>query len=49
MIFQTSIRALCKIVNMKPPSYTDIENYVESIFTEMDKNLDKTISYEELY
>ncbi len=49
MIFQTSIRALCKIVNMKPPGYTDIENYVEAIFTEMDRNLDKTISYEELY
>ena len=49
MIFQTAIRALCKIVNMKPPGFTDIEYYVEAIFTEMDKNLDRTISYEELY
>ncbi|CAD8049548.1 unnamed protein product [Paramecium sonneborni] len=49
MIFQTAIRSLCKIVNMKPPGFTDIEYYVEAIFTEMDKNLDRTISYEELY
>lgn len=34
---------------MKPPGFNDIENYVEAIFIEIDKNLDRTISYEELY
>ena len=49
MIFQTAIRALCKIVNMRPPGFGEIEDYVEAIFLEIDKNLDKTLSYEELY
>lgn len=34
---------------MKPPGFLDVENYVEGIFTELDKNLDRTISYEELF
>ncbi|CAD8134210.1 unnamed protein product [Paramecium pentaurelia] len=32
MILQTEIRTSWKIVNMKPPGYSEIEYYVESIF-----------------
>jgi hypothetical protein len=34
---------------MKPPGFGEIEDYVEAIFLEIDKNLDRTLSYEELY
>lgn len=49
VIFQTSIRVLCKMVLIPPPTLSDIELFATDLFTSIDENKDFSISDEEFF
>lgn len=44
---QSTIRSICKLVEVNPPSKEEIEFYSHSIFDAIDDDHNNTISYEE--
>jgi Ca2+-binding EF-hand superfamily protein len=44
MILQTGIRALCKLVNIKLPFYSELEEFAKSLFSMIDTDNSKTIT-----
>jgi Ca2+-binding EF-hand superfamily protein len=44
MILQTGIRALCKLVNIKLPLYSELEEFAKSLFSMIDTDNSKTIT-----
>lgn len=47
MTFQTSVRALCKMVHMKPASMNELEIFSHLLFQKLDTDSSKTISFKE--
>lgn len=47
MTLQTSIRALCKIVHIAPPSLAELEHYAGKLFLQLDTDRSRSISFKE--
>jgi hypothetical protein len=47
MVYQTGIRALCKIANLQLPSYKELDAFAECAFSFIDKDNNKAITEEE--